>query len=105
MSLGGDPRVLPRPPALRRMGAALSGRTVRRIMSRLNHPLSAGALAVACAFAFGALPVHAGDDGGDRDDGERDSRRIKKVFVIAMENHNWTQPNTVTNPQQIFLNP
>ena len=30
---------------------------------------------------------------------------IKKVFVIAMENHNWTQPSTLTSPQQIFLNP
>jgi hypothetical protein len=30
---------------------------------------------------------------------------IKKVFVIAMENHNWTQPSTQTNPQQIFQNP
>ncbi len=32
---------------------------------------------------------------------------IKKVFVIAMENHNWTQPaNQFTGPiQQIFQNP
>jgi len=30
---------------------------------------------------------------------------IKKVFVIAMENHNWTQPSSVTSPQQIFQNP
>jgi hypothetical protein len=27
------------------------------------------------------------------------------VFVIAMENHNWTQPSTTTSPQQIFQNP
>jgi hypothetical protein len=25
--------------------------------------------------------------------------------VIAMENHNWTQPNPISNPQQIFQNP
>jgi len=59
-------------------------------MSRVNRSLSVCALAVACAVAFGAVPVHAGEDGRDGDHRERDSRRIKKVFVIAMENHNWT---------------
>ena len=41
-------------------------------------------------------------DGRDDDDGH-----IKKVFVIAMENHNWTQPaNQFSGPiQQIFQNP
>jgi hypothetical protein len=35
-----------------------------------------------------------------------DDREIKHVFVIAMENHNWTQPTTLPgNIQQIFLNP
>jgi phosphatidylinositol-3-phosphatase len=29
---------------------------------------------------------------------------IQTVFVIAMENHNWTQPPTQTSPQQIFGN-
>src|SRR6266850_7517641 len=35
------------------------------------------------------------------------AQEIKKVFVIAMENHNWTQPaNQFTGPiQQIFQNP
>ena len=33
------------------------------------------------------------------------AENVKTVFVIAMENHNWTQPNTQTNPQQIFQNP
>jgi hypothetical protein len=28
-----------------------------------------------------------------------------KVFVVAMENHNWTQPNPTSSPQQIFRNP
>ncbi|MDB6015516.1 MAG: hypothetical protein JWR19_5 [Pedosphaera sp.] len=27
------------------------------------------------------------------------------IFVIAMENHNFTQPNPVSSPQQIFANP
>ena len=38
-------------------------------MSRLNRSLSVCALAVACALAFGAVPVHAGEDGRDGDHG------------------------------------
>ena len=30
---------------------------------------------------------------------------IQDVFVISMENHNWTQPASQSNPQQIFGNP
>src|SRR3982750_4361963 len=30
---------------------------------------------------------------------------IQTVFVIAMENHNWTQPASQTSPNQIFGNP
>ncbi len=30
---------------------------------------------------------------------------IQTVFVIAMENHNWTQPASQTSPGQIFANP
>src|SRR5207248_6520458 len=30
---------------------------------------------------------------------------IKTVFVIAMENHNWTQPTSQTSPGQILGNP
>src|SRR6185437_1172173 len=31
---------------------------------------------------------------------------IKTVFVIAMENHNWTQPTGVAgSPQQVYQNP
>jgi hypothetical protein len=35
------------------------------------------------------------------------AQEVKKVFVIAMENHNWTQPaNQFSGPiQQIFQNP
>src|ERR1700758_5597443 len=38
---------------------------------------------------------------------DTDNGPIKKVFVIAMENHNWTQPaNQFSGPiQQIFENP
>jgi hypothetical protein len=52
------------------------------------------ALAVASTFAFGALPARADS-----------SKKVQKVFVIAMENHNWTQPSSVASPRQIFLNP
>src|SRR3974390_2580578 len=63
-------------------------------MSRLNRPLSVCGLAVACTLAIGARPAHADS-----------SKKVQKVFVIAMENHNWTQPSSVTSPQQIFMNP
>src|SRR5215813_15562246 len=49
------------------------------------------ALALAGAVGCGSFPVHAGT--------------VKRVFVIAMENHNWTQPGTQTSPEQIFQNP
>lgn len=65
-------------------------------MSRLNHQVSVSALAIGCALAWGGLTAHA-----DRDGKDRDGSRIKKVFVIAMENHNWTQPNPQSTPQQI----
>src|SRR5262249_49714983 len=41
------------------------------------------------------------------DDDRPDDRAIKTVFMIAMENHNWTQPaNQFSGPiQQIFQNP
>jgi hypothetical protein len=39
-------------------------------------------------------------------DNKDDNREIKHVFVIAMENHNWTQPATLAgNIQPIFQNP
>jgi hypothetical protein len=62
------------------------------------------ALALAGAVGAGSFPVHADDRDHDheRDD---DRRRVKTVFVIAMENHNWTQPGTQASPQQIFQNP
>src|SRR5437867_2858217 len=32
------------------------------------------------------------------------AQQIGDVFVIAMENHNFTQPNPTSSPQQIFGN-
>jgi phosphatidylinositol-3-phosphatase len=48
-----------------------------------------------CLTAAFAVTAAAADDGG----------KIKKVFVIALENHNWTQPASQTSPQPIFHNP
>jgi len=54
-----------------------------------------------CLTAAFAVTAAAADGVGD------DPRSIKTVFVIAMENHNWTQPaNQFSGPiQQIFQNP
>src|SRR4029077_10755978 len=71
-------------------------------MSQQKQQVVACSVAVATALALGGLTAHA-DRHADRD--ERDGNRPKKVFVIAMENHNWTQPNPASNPQQIFMNP
>ena len=50
------------------------------------------ALSSACAIA--------------QNDQDEDSRQIKHVFVIALENHNWTQPVSVPGSiQQIYQNP
>jgi hypothetical protein len=65
---------------------------------RKKHVWSAGALALAGVLAWSGLSVRADDDNGD-------VQRPRKVFVVAMENHNWTQPASVTSPQQIFMNP
>ena len=71
-------------------------------MFQKKQQVVACSVAVATVVALGGLTAHA-DRHADRDD--RDENRPKKVFVIAMENHNWTQPNTASNPQQIFMNP
>jgi len=57
-------------------------------------------LAVVCAVAWSGWTAHA-----DHDEGDGDEHPIRKVFVIAMENHNWTQPDPLSSPQQIFMNP
>jgi len=54
-----------------------------------------------------ALLALANQNGARADDFRDDFRSVKTVFVIAMENHNWTQPaNQFSGPiQQIFQNP
>src|SRR4029077_16121214 len=52
---------------------------------------------------WGSFAAHADHGRDGRDD--REDQRARKVFVVAMENHNWTQPATTLNPQPIFQNP
>jgi hypothetical protein len=61
-----------------------------------------GVFGLLAAMSSGS--VRAQDDRDHRDD--RDDREIKHVFVIAMENHDWTQPTTVPGGiEPIFQNP
>jgi hypothetical protein len=57
------------------------------------------ALGLAVVAAFGSLSALAQDG----------PREVKHVFVIALENHNWTQPNGNTGAlptiQQVYQNP
>ncbi|MGD0465043.1 MAG: hypothetical protein ABSB74_21375, partial [Tepidisphaeraceae bacterium] len=68
-------------------------------MSHSKYQRIMCAMALAGALGWGVIPVHA--DGRDDDH----DQRIKKVFVIAMENHNWVQPSPTSSPEQIFSNP
>jgi hypothetical protein len=70
---------------------------------RMTDRWTVGALAIAGALAWGGFTAHADREKDRRGGDDHDGRR--KVFVIAMENHNWTQPASVTSPQQIFMNP
>src|SRR5215469_6649613 len=69
-------------------------------MFQMRHQLVGCALALGCALAWGSFTAHA-DHGND----DQEGKRMGKVFVIGMENHNWTQPNPLANPQQIYKNP
>lgn len=62
-------------------------------MLRQTLARTVGAAALAAAAAFAGASAQA------------DTPHIKKVFVIALENHNWRQPASVSSPEQIFLNP
>jgi hypothetical protein len=72
-------------------------------MLQMKHQWYACALALASALTWGGLTAQAGHPRDDRDD--RHDKPSKKVFVIAMENHNWTQPGATTSPAPIFMSP
>ena len=72
-------------------------------MFQIKQPLSVCGIALVCAMTWGGLSARADHRSDGRDD--RGDRRDRKVFVVAMENHNWTQPASTTNPQPIFQNP
>jgi hypothetical protein len=72
-------------------------------MSHMKRRLSVCVLAVGALLAARGYATHA-QDRDDRDDDDHGDHRVKKVFVIAMENHNWTQPSPSSSPQQIFQN-
>src|SRR5581483_6349754 len=71
-------------------------------MQQVNYRACACAVALAGAVFCGAI-VRADNEGNGRGDGKGNPHPAK-VFVIAMENHNWTQPVATSNPQQIFQN-
>jgi hypothetical protein len=69
-------------------------------MSHMKRRLSVCVLALGAGLVARGYATHA----RDRDDRDSDDHRVRKVFVIAMENHNWTQPSPGSSPQQIFQN-
>jgi hypothetical protein len=74
-------------------------------MWQFKRALSVGTCVLAGVLAWGGLTARADHD--DDGKGNGGGKAPRKVFVIAMENHNWTQPGGpgTGNPQQIFMNP
>ena len=69
-------------------------------MFNRKYQWSACGLALAGAAALSGFTAQAQQHHRHDEDG-----RLGTIFVIAMENHNWTQPAGQTSPQQIFRNP
>jgi len=69
-------------------------------MSPLRYLRPITSLALVAALSGWSANAFADDD-----DDHCDSREVKHVFVIALENHNWTQPASETGIQQIYQNP
>ena len=67
-------------------------------MAKRKYQWTASALAIAGAVAVTGFTAHANNH-RDHEEG-----RLGTIFVIAMENHNWTQPSSQASPQQIFMN-
>ncbi len=72
---------------------------------RFRFP-AAWASAVLGGVLLAAQAARADDRFGNNDDhGFFDRDHVRTVFVIALENHNLTQPNPTNSPQQILGNP
>lgn len=52
-----------------------------------------------------AQAARADDDNNRCDRGGFDKKQVGDIFVIALENHNFTQPNPTNSPEQILGNP
>src|SRR6185437_8120711 len=77
-------------------------------MSRFRYFRPFGLFVLLAALAVPALIVALGSRKASAEDHDdwRNPWEIKHVFVIAMENHNWTQPVTLPNDiQPVFQNP
>jgi hypothetical protein len=61
-----------------------------------------GAAAAAVCLLWSGATTHADNS---KSNVEGSGGRVKTVFVVAMENHNWTQPATQTSPLPVFMNP
>jgi len=72
-------------------------------MSKKKTQLFVCATTLSAAVAWGGHTIYANHD-QDQDNNDQGRGHGQKVFVIAMENHNWTQPASLTSPQQIFQN-
>jgi hypothetical protein len=77
---------------------------------QIKHFVAAYAL-IASALVCGTITAQAQNGQGQNGQGQNgqgqngQAGQARKVFVVAMENHNWTQPDPNADPQQIFLNP
>ena len=67
-------------------------------MTSRKYQWTASVLAIAGAVAASGFSAHA------KNRRHQEEGRLGTIFVIAMENHNWTQPTDQTSPQQIFMN-
>ena len=74
-------------------------------MFQPKYQWSVCALTLAGALAWGGFAAHADGRDDERRDRRDDDGRVKTVFVVAMENHNWTQPAAQASPLPIFRNP
>jgi hypothetical protein len=74
------------------------------MLSARRSTLAGATITAAAVIVLGSFAVRADDHREDREREDGQGGQARKVFVVAMENHNWTQPSTTTSPQPIFNN-